>query len=431
MHGRSWFNVAVWSAIGSMVFVSIVALLPFGLATTVLIAGAIVFVIVLVRNPRFWHRRTAAALLTSWMSISALGGLKVTALWGDTGFAHVLLTEVGWPFHLGVATLTSLLLWFDHSQNAASIERVVNLETLPQSERVGVALAAIQSKQKFFPIDTGNLTTSQQFELAKEQVRVEEKRTFRFAGLSCIMIIALGAFLLHLLRPAGATQSIENNSGIAIGPHSTINLAPQTEKTPKLTFRNTRMDTEKCMWEQIGTFYYPHAPIMNPLTGEPWNLGGPYKGKPRTNYPMGSHQLWPLSETGGKREVDRSLDPILDITLVNDGTAASVISEIGIVPVAAWTAPKGPPWAGKIEVLDCYDLKITSFEPGEHVRLVLPDPIHVSPDGSCRVKLLLSNYARGVKRNESALVLYVIADNQEVRSAEIYLGLHEFYGDED
>ena len=125
------------------------------------------------------------------------------------------------------------------------------------------------------------------------------------------------------------------------------------------------------------------------------------------------------------REV-RVADPILEFTVINSGNTAAIVSRIGIFPTAAWTSPKGPPFAGKVTAFDYYELEISSFEPLKPVLLRLPDPIHLSPNASYRFRLRLKRFAAGVKRNEAALRLLVIANNVDYASEEFYLGLHQF-----
>jgi len=197
------------------------------------------------------------------------------------------------------------------------------------------------------------------------------------------------------------------------------------EPVPNLHFAQIEMATDQCLWEEMQRGIEVVAPIVNPI-GQPWSFGGPYKGTPRPFYLLGSHQLmtffWPAEQT---EEEVRVADPIIEFTVVNTSGHASVISRIGVRPIAAWTAPKGPPFAGKIASFDYYELLIDRFEIGSDIALRLPDPIHLQPNASYRFRLRLRNYAAGVQRNESVVQLLVVADDRGYNSQDIYLGLHQ------
>jgi hypothetical protein len=190
-------------------------------------------------------------------------------------------------------------------------------------------------------------------------------------------------------------------------------------------FAQIEMATDQCLWEEMQRGITLVAPIANPM-GQPWSFGGPYKGTPQQRYPVGSHQLisffWPKDQS--EKEI-RVADPIVEFTVVNTSYHASVISRIGIRPIAAWTSPKGPPFAGKISSFEYYELPIDRFEIGNDLTLRLPDPIYLEPNASYRFRLRLRDYAAGVQRNESVIQLILIADDQQYNSQDIYLGLHQ------
>ncbi len=194
---------------------------------------------------------------------------------------------------------------------------------------------------------------------------------------------------------------------------------------PSMHFAQIEMATDQCLWEEMQRGVQLIAPYLNPL-GEEWKFGGPYKGVPQPWYPIGSHQLmtnfWPEEHREGEIRV---ADPIIEFTIVNRSAHASVISRIGIRPIAAWTAPKGPPFSGKISTYDNYELPIQQFEIGEDLFFRLPDPIHLQPNASYRFRLQLLDYAAGVQRNESVIQLLVVANEHEYNSPDIYLGLHQ------
>ena len=203
------------------------------------------------------------------------------------------------------------------------------------------------------------------------------------------------------------------------------------EQLPAIHFAQIEMATDQCLWEEMQRGINVVAPIANPM-GQPWSFGGPYKGTPKPWYPLGSHQLMTFFwlETQTEQEI-RVADPIIEFTLVNKSDHASVVSRIGIRPIAAWTSPKGPPFAGKISNFDYYELQVDRFEIGDDLTLRLPDPIHLQPNASYRMRLRLHDYAAGVQRNESVVQLLVVADGYEYNSQDIYLGLHQIVSDDE
>ena len=109
-----WPLVSLASAVAAMAIYLLAIWLPPGWSTTGTIAvGVVVFVIVVLRNPNYWHRRMAAAIIGVWMSAATVAGLDIGAQWSDSRFAKLVIDSVGWPYHVGTWLLVATLLYFD------------------------------------------------------------------------------------------------------------------------------------------------------------------------------------------------------------------------------------------------------------------------------------------------------------------------------
>lgn len=198
---------------------------------------------------------------------------------------------------------------------------------------------------------------------------------------------------------------------------------PEGGADAKVRFVQLEMATDQCLWEEMRRFRSPEAPIFHPLTGRPW-FGQVYEVPPKDQYPFGAHQLanyhWPEAQRDSESRV---ADPILEFTVVNQGTSPAVISRIGFRVANAWNAAKAAPLAFKMVSYDAYELPVSDFVIGEDQTLRLPDPICLQPHGSYRFRLRLQNYATGAKVNETVIRLLVIADTDTYLSDEIYLGI--------
>lgn len=60
---ESWWLKSLAAAVAAMVWLLLILIIPFGLATVILIFGAAIFLLVLFRNPEYWARRVAGGLV--------------------------------------------------------------------------------------------------------------------------------------------------------------------------------------------------------------------------------------------------------------------------------------------------------------------------------------------------------------------------------
>jgi hypothetical protein len=195
----------------------------------------------------------------------------------------------------------------------------------------------------------------------------------------------------------------------------------------QVTFGQIEFSTMQCDWEPLSRPIEIVAPFLNPV-GRPWSFGGaPIGLPPRNRWPMGSHQRFPNIGAGSSTELGD--DPVLDVTLLNKGTATAVVSRIGIRPIAAWTSPKGPPRSGRISLSDGYALEMETFEIGNDQFLVLSEPVSLIPNDPYRFRLRLDRYCKVAPRNETVIQLLVEANQEIIASDHIYLGMYSVGGE--
>jgi hypothetical protein len=189
-----------------------------------------------------------------------------------------------------------------------------------------------------------------------------------------------------------------------------------------VTFAQVEISTVRCNWDPLSRPIQVVAPFLNPV-GRYWSFGGkPIGLPPQDQWPMGSHQLYPGIGDGGSG--DRVDDPVFDVTLLNSGTAAVVVSRIGIRPIAAWTSPKGPPRSGRIADADGYAIEMQVFEMGKDQFLILAEPISLLPNDPYRFSVQLKGYCDMAPRNETVIQLIVEANQEIFVSESIYLGMY-------
>lgn len=119
-----------------------------------------------------------------------------------------------------------------------------------------------------------------------------------------------------------------------------------------------------------------------------------------------------------------SLDPILDITLVNDASTTTIVSAIGLVPEAVWTSLKGIPSAYRLHKVGAYVLGLSTLEPGTPQMLQLREPIAIPTATRARYTLCLRRYHRALTGNDSLIRLCVRANGTNWRSRLIYMGVY-------
>jgi hypothetical protein len=118
------------------------------------------------------------------------------------------------------------------------------------------------------------------------------------------------------------------------------------------------------------------------------------------------------------------LDPVLDITVANDGGRPLLVHQIGFLPEAVWADIKGLMQPTKVLVLECYELPVGPIIVGERQILELHDPVSVPPEGHFRFTFRLKGYRDALRGNESIVRLAVGSDAGVRHSRRIYLGVY-------
>ena len=137
---------------------------------------------------------------------------------------------------------------------------------------------------------------------------------------------------------------------------------------------------------------------------------------------FGFHEIPPLAwEATGRSPGRNIVEPILDVTLINDGTRSGTATAAGVELVSTWTAMKRLPVAQKIHPTDVYVLKLNELTPGEPQVSIFADPVGIPPGGVFRYQLWLEDFASAAQ-NECLIRLVVKFEGRLYRSGMIYLG---------
>jgi hypothetical protein len=140
---------------------------------------------------------------------------------------------------------------------------------------------------------------------------------------------------------------------------------------------------------------------------------------------IGFHAL--LEATWQDRQMStetHSVDPILDLTLVNDTTSNAILSHVGFEAHSVWSDLKGWPQSSTINVLAKYAFDVSPIVAGDSQFLQLPDPIRMPPGEPARVQIELVRFRENLPGNESLLRLLAVANGSVHRSRLINFGVY-------
>jgi len=123
---------------------------------------------------------------------------------------------------------------------------------------------------------------------------------------------------------------------------------------------------------------------------------------------------------------NKIIDPIFDITLMNQSSESVIINHIGINPIVARNDIKGIPISGKIEIIEGYNLQINEFIFGKDELLWLESPIYMESKAPFRFTLQLKDYKeQAIKRgNDTVIKILIGANNQRIESPLIRMGMY-------
>lgn len=138
---------------------------------------------------------------------------------------------------------------------------------------------------------------------------------------------------------------------------------------------------------------------------------------------FGFHEIPPTAwERVGKSPDRNPVEPVLDITVINDGSRVGTVTAIGLELVATWTVMKGLPVVEKIPVTDVYVLSLQELVQGEPQICILGDPVAIPANGGLfRFQLWLQHFASAAA-NESLVRVAVEFEGRLCRSGIVYMG---------
>jgi hypothetical protein len=148
------------------------------------------------------------------------------------------------------------------------------------------------------------------------------------------------------------------------------------------------------------------------------------QGDIRRSYKLSFEQEYPRSEEERRKE-GKATDPILDVTMVNRGDGAGVVSEVGFTPVAVWTEIAGIPIAEEIPIGQWVTVEVTSFKIDEPIGTTLKNPLYIPPNGVYRFQLHAKGFLRALHKahgNACAIKLFVKEDGKFIYSEEFEIG---------
>ena len=140
---------------------------------------------------------------------------------------------------------------------------------------------------------------------------------------------------------------------------------------------------------------------------------------------IGFHALYPTAWQYRQMSTEtHSVDPILDLTLVNDTASNAILSHVGFEAHSVWSDLKGWPQSSTITVLAKYALAVSSIVVGEAQFLQFPDPIRMPPGEPARIEVELAHFRENLPGNESLLRLLAVANGRVYRSRLINFGVY-------
>ena len=120
-----------------------------------------------------------------------------------------------------------------------------------------------------------------------------------------------------------------------------------------------------------------------------------------------------------------SLDPVFDITLVNDSGQTVLLHKLGIEPLAIWTVLKGFSMAGPVMSIGTYTIPLTTLRQGTRQWMTLQDLLCLPAGAPLRFSLALKNFKQNLRGNELVMRI-LLEDDQGTRysSKQIYMGVY-------
>jgi len=140
---------------------------------------------------------------------------------------------------------------------------------------------------------------------------------------------------------------------------------------------------------------------------------------------FGFHEVPPRAwSTLGKSAETHPIDPVLDVTLINDSSRTGTATAVGLELLDSWTVLKGLGVAQKVLPTDVYILELKKLHPRQPQMVLLPDPMAIPPDVPLRYLLWLAAFHKALGGNESLVRLVIEFEGRLHRSGLIYLGVY-------
>ncbi|MCT4583106.1 MAG: hypothetical protein N4A35_16970 [Flavobacteriales bacterium] len=126
---QNWVKSSAIAGIAAMVLSFILLFMPFNWGVIVLLVGILVFVIVLVRNPKYYYRRMASYLIGSLVVLGSMPIIEVQAYFSDVSFAKFAAQEIQTVHYIGISFIIVVLITADLISNNKITSRNKNLKT--------------------------------------------------------------------------------------------------------------------------------------------------------------------------------------------------------------------------------------------------------------------------------------------------------------
>lgn len=189
-----WLAASIVAALCAMLVTTVALFLKTHWGTAVLVVGCVTFVITLINNPEYWHRRLASSIVSVWLLSCAVSGFDFSSGLGPATLRYTVANNIGIGFHATVAIVVLTLLVLDYLKTNRIVYGTVELarnavdnaneqsdivkiiDSVPSGHRARLVLQILQQRSQFFSIDTDDLTKAQRVEIATKQLDTQEKR---------------------------------------------------------------------------------------------------------------------------------------------------------------------------------------------------------------------------------------------------------------
>jgi len=97
---KDWVKNSVIAGLSAMVLTGVLLYFPFNWLPFVLIVGVLVFIIVLLRNPKYFYRRMASYLIGAYVILASMPLFNIQHYFDENSFAKIASQSLGFGFFL-------------------------------------------------------------------------------------------------------------------------------------------------------------------------------------------------------------------------------------------------------------------------------------------------------------------------------------------